>query len=372
MAAEFFRTLSRRSEILAITGWINLVLLAGMLAVLPFDSRLVKGINPWIKPSKFAISIIIYVWTVAWLLEYLRISSRTKRIVSWGIAISMLVEIACIVMQAARGTTSHFNVSTPFDGVIFSVMGLMIVLNSVMALVMLILFFSRQSELSQPYLWGIRSGLVIFLMASAIGGVMVAHLSHSVGVPDGGPGLPIVNWSTLGGDLRVAHFAGLHALQILPILGFLIGRHRGWTMQWKSASILAIAGAYALVVGLLYLQASSGSPLLGSDEGRLDHYSQSKVGRKRLEIPVTVQQVIPIFDTTCGDYRIDRLSNHHAQFVERTKMLRRQDRYFLATQLHYSQRTQHFPDGFERSFVAEPLQDLGQNQVTDVQGLLAE
>ncbi len=137
---ELFHELYRRSKVLTITGWIHLALLAGMLVVSPFDSRLVMGINPWIKPVKFAISISIYVWTVAWLLEYLRLPSWTQRIISWGISISMLTEIACITAQAARGTTSHYNVNTPLDAAIFSIMGSMIALNTVLALVLLILF----------------------------------------------------------------------------------------------------------------------------------------------------------------------------------------------------------------------------------------
>src|SRR6202023_3717709 len=98
---QFLRELYRRSRVLAITGWIHLALLAGVLVIFLFDSRLVMGINVWIKPIKFAISITIYVWTVAWLLEYLRLPSWTQRIISWGISISMLTEIACITAQAA-------------------------------------------------------------------------------------------------------------------------------------------------------------------------------------------------------------------------------------------------------------------------------
>jgi hypothetical protein len=110
--------------------------------------------------------------------------------------------------------------------------------------------------------WGIRSGLVIFLAASAIGGVMIARGSHSVGVKDGGPGLPIVNWSASGGDLRVAHFLGLHALQVLPKAGFLIGRHKRWAISQKTAYVLALSGSYALLIAVLYFQAIHGSPLL--------------------------------------------------------------------------------------------------------------
>jgi hypothetical protein len=259
---EFFRELYRRSSVLAIIGWIHLALLAGMLVVLPFDSRLVMGLNPWIKPMKFAISITIYVWTIAWLLEYLRRPSRAKRIISWGISISMLIEIPCIMVQAARGTTSHYNVQTPFDAAIFTGMGIVIALNSVLVLVLLIWFFTGRYDLPRPYLWGIQSGLAIFLVASAVGGVMIAHGSHSVGVPDGGPGLPFVNWSTEGGDLRVAHFLGLHALQLLPILGFLISRQRSWSTSQQAACVLAVSGAYAVLIGVLYLQATHGSPLL--------------------------------------------------------------------------------------------------------------
>ena len=259
---EFPRKLYCRSKVLAITGWIHLALLAGMLVLSAFDSRLVMGINVWIKPIKFAISITIYVWTVAWLLDYLRRPSWAKRIISWGISISMLTEIGCIAAQAARGTTSHYNVNTPLDAAIFSTMGAVIALNSVLALVLLIFFFIGRYYVPRPYLWSIRCGLVIFLAASAIGGVMIAHGSHSVGVKDGGPGLPIMNWSTKGGDLRVAHFLGLHALQVLPIVGFLISKHRSWTISQKTTYVLALSGAYALFIALLHFQAIHGSPLL--------------------------------------------------------------------------------------------------------------
>lgn len=81
---KFFHELDHRSRVLAITGWIHLALLAGMSVISLFDSRLVMGINVWIKPIKFAVSIAVYVWTVAWFMEYLRLPSWANRIISWG------------------------------------------------------------------------------------------------------------------------------------------------------------------------------------------------------------------------------------------------------------------------------------------------
>ncbi|MGH7491020.1 MAG: hypothetical protein ACREOO_01360 [bacterium] len=102
---------------------------------------------------KFALSIAIYVWTVAWFLKYLPRLSGTLRTINWGIAIAMFVEIICIILQAGRGTTSHYNVATAFDGFIFSVMGSMILLNTFLAAALLVLFFVRNTNLPATYLW---------------------------------------------------------------------------------------------------------------------------------------------------------------------------------------------------------------------------
>ena len=91
---------------------------------------------------------------------------------------------------------------------------------------------------------------------------MIAHGSHSVGVKDGGPGLPVVNWSTNGGDLRAAHFLGLHALQVLPIIAFLVSKHKSWAINRKTSYVFALSGAYAVLIALLYFQAIHGVPLL--------------------------------------------------------------------------------------------------------------
>jgi len=251
--------LRRRDPLLSGVTWLHVGLLLALLLVAPFDSRSVTGINPWIKPMKFAASIAIYTATLGWLLGYLSGPRGALRLISWGVALAMVSEMSCITLQAARGTSSHFNVKTPFDGLVFGIMGLMILLNTLLAVLLVLLFWVRRVELPAPYLWGIRLGLLIFVLGSFEGAVMIARNAHSVGVPDGGPGLPLVNWSTRGGDLRIAHLVALHALQALPLAGFLLSRRPG---AGRLAVVFGVAAAYLAAAGVLFWQALQGRPLL--------------------------------------------------------------------------------------------------------------
>jgi hypothetical protein len=86
--------------------------------------------------------------------------------------------------------------------------------------------------------------------------------AHTVGAADGGPGLPLVGWSTEAGDLRVAHFLGLHALQALPLLGLALDR---WTRLDPPArrGLARIAGlGWAGLVLVVLVQALRGESLV--------------------------------------------------------------------------------------------------------------
>jgi hypothetical protein len=261
---DFISEIYRRNAVLALTGWLMLATSAVMLCIAPFDSRKITGINPWIKPLKFTISITIFVCTLAWFLRYIEHRRRAVRVISWGVAFVFVVEMFCIILQAARGTTSHFNVKTAFDGAVFSTMGLMIAINTMLVLLALLLFFGRTAiKLPPAYLWGIRLGLLLFFLASIEGMAMIAQMAHTVGQPDGGPGLPIVNWSTRAGDLRVAHFLGFHALQILPLFGYSLSRRREHLPQQRQMMyLLAVSLVYTAVVVAVFQQAMSGRPLI--------------------------------------------------------------------------------------------------------------
>jgi hypothetical protein len=248
------RELHRRNPVLSVATWLNVALALVLIALLPFDTAApILGISRWVKPLKFAISIAVFTGTMGWLLAYLQgARPRAVTVISWTIFVSMVGEIAIITGQAARGVRSHFNADSALDATLFSVMGALIALNTIAAAYAAWLFFRARSTVTGAYLTGIRLGFLVFLFASAVGGLMVGQGSHTVGVHDGGPGLPFVNWSTEGGDLRVAHFAGMHALQGLPLLGWLLDRARkarGVTivraaaLGWTVATALLIWGA---------------------------------------------------------------------------------------------------------------------------------
>lgn len=239
--------LRHRDSLLFWTGGLMLLLLVLATLVSISDTRQILGLSPWIKPMKFMTSITIFLWSVAWFMPQTEPRPLARAIVRWTIASAMTVEILMIAMQSARGTTSHFNHATAFDDMIFSIMGLGVVFNT-LAMALFLWIVRRDTPPSRAgYIWGIRLGVAMFLLASLQGTVIVGNDAHSVPGPDGGPGLPFVNWSTTQGDLRVAHFFGMHALQALPLLGFLLDRAR-----------LPIARNVVVVTGILWLAITGG------------------------------------------------------------------------------------------------------------------
>jgi hypothetical protein len=251
----------RRNRVLTAVSAAHLVVFLLLVPASRLDPTTILGISRWIKPMKFAVSIAIFTATMAWLLGYVRESRRAVRAISWVIAVCLTGEILLITMQSARGVPSHFNRATVFDGVVFTTMGVLIGVNTV-AVIAALVVFSRRPVTAPPALrTGIRLGLFIFVLASLEGLVMVVREGHGVGVHDGGPGLPVVNWSTQGGDLRVAHFLGMHALQLVPAVGWLLDRRRvAAGPRWTTA----FAACYLAVWALLIAQALAGRPLIAA------------------------------------------------------------------------------------------------------------
>ena len=253
----------------------------GMCAVGLFvDPRVITGAPAWLKPAKFAISTAIYMLTLAAIFTQLPAWPRTRGVVGWVTATVLVLEVAIIDTQAWRGTTSHFNVGTMLDGALFTIMGLAILVQTMTSVAVAVAAWRQRFD-DRALGWALRWGLVITIVGASTGGFMTRPTSaqmadaratgrmvvagaHTVGAADGGPGLPGTGWSVEHGDLRIPHFVGLHAMQILPLLALAVRRRRAD----ETARVRVIFVATASYVGLfaiLLWQALRGQSLVQPD-----------------------------------------------------------------------------------------------------------
>jgi hypothetical protein len=278
--SPFIQKLWRESAPLTFCCVLMLAAFVASVAGMLLDPRTITGVPAWLKPAKFGISTAIFAGTMAWLFQYITVWPRFKRAAGWILAIVLVLEVGIIDLQAARGTTSHFNIGDPLDGVLFSVMGAGIgILLVISAAVSYVLF--RQPFANRSWGWSLRLGTLIYVLGASIGGVMLGptgpqrqalaahqHITaiggHTVGAPDGGEGLPGVGWSLHHGDLRIPHFFGLHALQILPLIGWLIARNHKSTRL-----VFTAAASYVAFIGILAWQALRGQSIVEPDAATL-------------------------------------------------------------------------------------------------------
>lgn len=266
---------------LALLGVLMLITLGASLSGLALDPRTINGAPAWLKPFKFAVSIALYSFTLLWMLSFVENRPRLVRAISWVSLLAFLVETVVIIAQVLRGTTSHFNVGSAFDQAMFSFMGMFVLAIWAMNLLAAILLLAQR--MADPALaWALRLGLLLTLVGAGLGFLMTRPTAeqlaglragqaptvigaHSVGAPDDGPGMPVTHWSTTGGDLRVAHFVGLHAMQALPIVGLLLARRRRLSARRRLALVWVAGLSYLALIGLAAWQALRGQPLLAPD-----------------------------------------------------------------------------------------------------------
>ena len=274
------KLLWRGSAPLTVTALVMVPILAGALAGLVLDPRLITGAPAWLKPAKFAVSIAIYTATLAWIFTLIPEWTKTRRVVGWTTAVVLLLEIAIIAGQAVRGTTSHFNVATPLDGALFSIMGAAIVVQTMSSVAVAVALW-RQPFADRALGTALRLGMTISIVGAMTGGLMTQPTrdqldaaragqrltiagAHTVGAPDGGPGVRGTGWSTEHGDLRVPHFVGLHAVQLLPAIAIFLARRR-LSDAARVRVTLTAAVSHAALFGILLSQALRGQSIVAPD-----------------------------------------------------------------------------------------------------------
>lgn len=278
-----FNKLWSNSAPLTATTLLMLAAFIPSLAAVFVDPQEITGVPAWLKPAKFAISSAVFTGSMAWLLGYITVSPNWKRRLGSALSAAVTIEVTLIDFQAARGVTSHFNVSSTENMVIWGVMATWIGI-LLLSMIGVLILLGRQTFADAPWGWSLRLAMLITILGAASGGLMtrptasqynaLAHHEtvsivggHTVGAPDGGPGLPALNWSENHGDLRVPHFFGLHALQIVPLLFWVLRRSRRTRLKQRETRLaFATAGSYLGLVSLLIWQALRGQAISQPDE----------------------------------------------------------------------------------------------------------
>ncbi len=259
-----------------VAAWEPALLAAGLLmaaTILPtlaahlVDDRLFRAEPIWWKPMRFELALSAFLLTLAWLYPMAGPAFRTTRLgrfVVWGAILPSFLEAGYIALQAGRGLASHYNVSTPLYTVLYATMGVVAITLTLTAPALALgLARAPRPAPSSPdsviRLAAILGLLMTFFLGGLEGAWMSANPGHHVGAPGAGV-LPVTGWSRTVGDLRVAHFLGIHAQQALPMVGLAAAAMRAAPLA--SRIVWAFAAAYALVTLAALGQAMAGLPLI--------------------------------------------------------------------------------------------------------------
>jgi hypothetical protein len=229
------------------------------------DPRLIDGISVWAKPWKFHVSVGFHLFTIA--LAAALLPNGFERWLKWitiAAVTCTIFELAYITGRGAFGLPSHFAVSTLFTSTMYSLMGVAaVVLTSCAGILGVLLASARNFAHGTVLRWGVGGGLILgTLLGTAAGAYLGGSGGHGIGgAGSEADGLWLFNWARDGGDLRVAHFFGLHATQIIPLTAFIVARY--WRPTIALPALAAFSLAYAALTLATFVQALSGRPFFG-------------------------------------------------------------------------------------------------------------
>ncbi len=250
---EFIEILKGRNEALYWFGIVNLITAIVLIYVSFHKPIEFGGTNAYFKPIKFALSTFILSWSMAWYTGYLK-PGLDISIFNWTIILTLAFEVFYITLQASKGEPSHYNNSTPLHSTLFTLMALAASIATLaVGYIGLKFCITDFPELPNYYVYAIRLGILLFVIFSFEGFVMGSKMTHTIGGADGSIGIAFFNWSRIFGDLRIAHFVGMHALQVIPLVS--------WYLLKDTKLTIALAILYACLAVFVLVQALQGKPL---------------------------------------------------------------------------------------------------------------
>lgn len=233
------------------------------------DTRQFHGVDTWIKPLKFEISVAFYLLTLALFLPLASDRFRASwlgRYMVWPVIVPIVLEVLYIAWRASRVEASHYNRDDWIGIALYALMGIGAVMFTI-APGFLAYGLSRRDAAPMPEVvrWSLVVGLALTCVFGLASGAILSSSAsgHYVGiVPEAHRTMPFFGWSLTIGDLRIAHFLGLHALQIVPAIGVAL-----WLASRQSKAGLVALGtvsaAYAAITATALVAALQARPLLG-------------------------------------------------------------------------------------------------------------
>ena len=211
------------------------------------DTRTIRGVGVWAKPLKFMAALALFAVTtaVSMLAAGAAPDASLWRIAALVVATSTF-EVTYITWQASRGEASHYNTSDALHTGLMAMMALgAIGLAASQAWLAWVIVRHQPGWLSSVAVLGVVTGLTMACVLATISGFLLAgHRAPA------GRGAPVVGWHRLG-DLRPAHFLGVHAQQCIPLFGLFAHALMG---KAAHAGFAAMACTYLLAWAALTRQ----------------------------------------------------------------------------------------------------------------------
>jgi hypothetical protein len=189
------------------------------------DERTIRDVGIWAKPMKFMAATALFAWTTVWLTTIAQTSVDVGRAFKWIAALiisTSLFEVVYITYQASHGVASHYNTNTLAHALLFGVMALAaFALTASQAWLAWEIWNKKNASTPFVITVAVVTGLTLTFMLSTVSGFMLGASQ-----PPSGQGLPVLGWH-MRGDIRPAHFLGVHAQQFIPLLGLFGARYLG-------------------------------------------------------------------------------------------------------------------------------------------------
>jgi hypothetical protein len=205
----------------------------------------------WRKPMTFGLSFGLTLITIAWVASYISLGQRARKWLLGLFAAASMMEVSLITLQAWRRVPSHFNLETPFDGLVARTLavggGMLIAVIAILT----VASWRADPRVAPSMRLAVRAGLLALDVALLIGAVMIATGISRVLAGDQQKAYAV------GGALKPAHFITMHGVLVLPLLAWLLARI-DWPEQRRVHVVwLAIAG-YAVLAGVVIAESFAG------------------------------------------------------------------------------------------------------------------